>query len=109
MITIRIAPHPLLDAGAFVTRFAAPLGAIATPPAITALAAPGATAPVAPSDAIKTDVRALLRHGGYKPAGRGKPASEYLAAAVTEGRFPAINLAVDMLYGYLDPRIRFGE
>lgn len=95
MIAIRLAPHPVLDAGAFVTRFAAPLGTIATPPAITALAAPGATAPVVASDTIRADVRALLRHGGYKPAGRGKPASEYLAAAVAEGRFPAINLAVD--------------
>jgi DNA/RNA-binding domain of Phe-tRNA-synthetase-like protein len=35
-----------------------------------------------------------LRHGGYKPTGRGKPASEYLVKAAAEGIGP-INLAVD--------------
>jgi DNA/RNA-binding domain of Phe-tRNA-synthetase-like protein len=40
-------------------------------------------------------VRALLRHGGFKPAGRSKPASEYLHAVQQEGKFPAINAAVD--------------
>jgi DNA/RNA-binding domain of Phe-tRNA-synthetase-like protein len=40
-------------------------------------------------------VRALLRKGGFKPAGRNKPASEYLAQAAREGRFPLINGLVD--------------
>ncbi len=30
-------------------------------------------------------MRKLLRHGGYKPTGRGKPASEYLVRAAGEG------------------------
>ena len=38
-------------------------------------------------------VRDLLRHGGFKPAGRSKPASEYLAAAFAEDRFPRISTA----------------
>jgi DNA/RNA-binding domain of Phe-tRNA-synthetase-like protein len=44
---------------------------------------------------VRAEVRQLLRHSGFKPAGRSKPASEYLYAAATEGRFPQINAAVD--------------
>lgn len=94
-LTIHIDPHPLLDAGAFVARFAQPVVGISTPPAITSLATPGARAPVSSSEQIKTAARDLLRHGGFKPSGRSKPASEYLVGAVAEGRFPAINAGVD--------------
>ena len=38
----------------------------------------------------------MLRHWGHKPAGRGKPASEYLARAVGKGDLGSINLAVDV-------------
>ncbi len=40
-------------------------------------------------------VRDLLRRFGYRPAGRGKPASEFLAGAAARGRFPRINNVVD--------------
>ena len=43
---------------------------------------------------IRKDVRDVLRHGGYKPTGRGKPASEYLVKAAAKG-LRSINLAVD--------------
>jgi DNA/RNA-binding domain of Phe-tRNA-synthetase-like protein len=100
---LTIDSHPFLEAGAFVTTFARPLGEHATPEAILALLAPGASAPIAPDasaplatdDGVRKAVRDLLRHGGYKPTGRGKPASEYLLAAVAEGRLEPINLAVD--------------
>ena len=94
-LTIQLQPHALLDLGAFVTRFAQPLRVLPTPPEILALASPGAVAPLAPSEAVRTAVRDLLRVGGFKPAGRSKPASEYLVGAVAEGRFPAINAGVD--------------
>ena len=41
-------------------------------------------------------IRDLLRFGGHKPSGRGKPASEYLAAVAQKGTFPAINNVVDV-------------
>jgi DNA/RNA-binding domain of Phe-tRNA-synthetase-like protein len=41
-------------------------------------------------------VRDLLRHGGFKPIGRSKPASEYLVKAVEENRLGWINVAVDV-------------
>ncbi len=94
-LTVVVADHPLLDAGAFVCRLPGPLHASPASPEISALAQPGAIAPLAPSDAVKTAVRDLLRHGGFKPAGRSKPASEYLVTALAEGRFPTINSLVD--------------
>ena len=38
-----------------------------------------------PPAELKAGVRALLRFGGYKPSGRGKPASEYIAGAARKG------------------------
>ena len=40
-------------------------------------------------------VRAMLRHGKYKPSGRGKPASEFLLRAALDDAFPRINGPVD--------------
>jgi DNA/RNA-binding domain of Phe-tRNA-synthetase-like protein len=37
----------------------------------------------------------LLRHDGFKPTGRSKPASEYLLKAVRDNLLSSINLAVD--------------
>jgi DNA/RNA-binding domain of Phe-tRNA-synthetase-like protein len=48
-------------------------------------------------EAAQRAVRELLRHGRYKPTGRGKPASEYLLGAAREGRFPRINNLVDVI------------
>jgi DNA/RNA-binding domain of Phe-tRNA-synthetase-like protein len=41
-------------------------------------------------------VRAMLRHGRYRPSGRGKPASEYLARLPSD-RFPRIYPVVDVI------------
>lgn len=95
-LTVTVASHPLLDAGVFVARSVQPLVGIVTPPEITALAAPNTQAPFSPSDDVKLAIRNLLRHGGFKPSGRSKPASEYLVSAVSEGRFPRINAGVDV-------------
>jgi len=92
---VAVVAHPLLEPGAFVVRFSAPLGSMSTPPPIAALAGPDAVAPLVSSEEVRVAVRALLRHGGYKPSGRGKPASEYLAAALAADRFPSINALVD--------------
>ena len=92
---VQVEDHPLLRVAAFSTTFAAPLGALATPPAVLAALAPNAAAPVARDEALRGAVRDMLRHGGYKPTGRGKPASEYLGRAATEGALGSINAAVD--------------
>jgi DNA/RNA-binding domain of Phe-tRNA-synthetase-like protein len=46
--------------------------------------------------AVRAAVRDVLRRGGYKPTGRGKPASEFLLGAALEARFPRINNLVDL-------------
>ncbi|MCK6545246.1 hypothetical protein L6R52_05210 [Myxococcota bacterium] len=47
-------------------------------------------------EVITGPVRDMLRHGKYKPTGRGKPASEYLDRSAVEDRFPRINNLVDI-------------
>jgi DNA/RNA-binding domain of Phe-tRNA-synthetase-like protein len=79
---------------AFRTDFPAPLAELPTPPWLAALLRPETTSPFAPDEAVRTAVRDALRLGGYKPTGRGKPASEYLVKAAAGGLAP-INLAVD--------------
>ncbi|EPX60045.1 hypothetical protein D187_002131 [Cystobacter fuscus DSM 2262] len=87
--------HPLLEAVAFETRFPTPLSQLPSPEWLVALLKPDAPAPLSADDAVRGAVRDLLRHGGYKPTGRGKPASEYLVRAAGEGVLGAINAAVD--------------
>jgi DNA/RNA-binding domain of Phe-tRNA-synthetase-like protein len=53
-------------------------------------------APIHRDEALRMRVRDMLRHWGHKPAGRGKPASEYLVRAVDRGELGSINLAVDV-------------
>ena len=55
-----------------------------------------ADAPLSPDDDTRKIVRDVFRHGGYKPTGRGKPASEYLVRAAGEGKLSTINAAVDL-------------
>ena len=95
MTHVSIAPHPLLDAAVFVTEFARPLGEVASPPGLIELLRADAEAPLRSDDDVRGAVRDLLRHGGFKPTGRSKPASEYLIRAVSEGALASINLAVD--------------
>ncbi len=87
--------HPLLDAGAFVSVFPSPLEACSSPDWLTALLSIDAAAPMRSDDSVRSAVRALLRHGGFKPTGRSKPASEYLLRAATDGALGTINAAVD--------------
>jgi len=49
-----------------------------------------------PPPDLKKAVRDVLRTRGYKPSGRGKPASEYLAGMARKGAFPEINALVDI-------------
>jgi DNA/RNA-binding domain of Phe-tRNA-synthetase-like protein len=88
--------HPLLRVAACTTTFPAPLGSLPTPAAVRAALAPDAAAPLRRDEAVRAAVRDMLRHGGYKPTGRGKPASEYLVRAAGDGALDSINAAVDV-------------
>lgn len=91
---VTIAPHPLLDAAVFTAVFPKPLGELGAT-ALPSFFSATAQAPMQSSDEVRAAIRDLLRHGGYKPTGRGKPASEYLIRAVSEGALASINAAVD--------------
>ena len=94
--SLRIDPHPLLRVAAFTTSFAAPLGATPTPAVASEALKLDADTPLQRDETLRAAVRDLLRVGGYKPTGRGKPASEYLVRAATEGTLGPINAAVDV-------------
>jgi DNA/RNA-binding domain of Phe-tRNA-synthetase-like protein len=94
---IDLQPHPTARVMAFATRFEVPLGTVDASAAagVAALLSADATAPFSRDEGVRQAVRDMLRHGGYKPTGRGKPASEYLVRAVEEGALDSINVAVD--------------
>lgn len=45
---------------------------------------------------VRQRVRKILRYGKYKPAGRSKPASEFLLRAALSESFPLVNEPVDV-------------
>jgi DNA/RNA-binding domain of Phe-tRNA-synthetase-like protein len=92
---LTIEEHPLLAVAAFITELPKPLTEVSSPPGWADLLKIGAAAPIATSDEVRTKIRDVLRHGGFKPTGRSKPASEYLLRAATEGTLGSINALVD--------------
>jgi DNA/RNA-binding domain of Phe-tRNA-synthetase-like protein len=94
-ILLEVDNHPLLRVAAFATTFPTPLGALSTPPSVVDALRLDAPAPLERNEETRAAVRDMLRHGGYKPTGRGKPASEYLVRAAAEGALGPINAAVD--------------
>jgi len=96
-IHIAVESHPILRPAAFTTLFTKPLGEMETPAWVTDLLSLEAEAPLQREEAVRLRVRDMLRHWGHKPAGRGKPAAEYLVRAVGEGALDSINVAVDIL------------
>lgn len=84
-----------LQAGAFESSFPTPVGSLPSPAWLIELLGSHAHAPFQPVEELRTAVRDLLRQGGYKPTGRGKPASEYLVRAAADGSLGSINVAVD--------------
>ncbi len=91
-----VTPHPLLDLAALHVQLPGPLGELSAPDSLTALLAVDAPAPYRSSDGVRAAVRRLLRHGGFKPSGRNKPASEYLLKVAQGDGLRSINLVVDL-------------
>jgi DNA/RNA-binding domain of Phe-tRNA-synthetase-like protein len=87
--------HPLLDLRAFVTVFPAALEDVPSDAELLRLLSLDSTSPFSAGDEVRQAVRDMLRHGGFKPTGRSKPASEYLRNAAAESRLASINAAVD--------------
>jgi len=95
VIELAVEPHERLHLRAFITRLPDRLELVPTPEPALALLAPGAEAPFSQPEELRGQVRDVFRGHGYKPTGRGKPSSEYLARQAAEG-LPRINAAVDL-------------
>src|SRR5262245_12331044 len=95
MSLLIVEPHPTLLAAAFQTVLSSPLADSPSPSWLVDLLRADAQAPCSRSESLRAAVRDMLRHGGYKPTGRGKPASEYLVRTAEEGGIRSINLVVD--------------
>jgi DNA/RNA-binding domain of Phe-tRNA-synthetase-like protein len=93
---IDVAPHPILRPRAFITVFPEPLGEMPVPDWVLEFLDLEAETPFQRDESVRLRVRDMLRFWGHKPAGRGKPASEYLIRAVERGELGSINLAVDV-------------
>ncbi|MHC4940071.1 MAG: phenylalanine--tRNA ligase beta subunit-related protein [Planctomycetota bacterium] len=85
---MEVESHPLLRVRVFEAEYPAPLADIAAPPLDT-------PPPMQRNEEVRKDIRDMLRTHGYKPTGRGKPASEYLVRAYEGGLLGPINAAVD--------------
>jgi DNA/RNA-binding domain of Phe-tRNA-synthetase-like protein len=93
--TIVAQPHPLLRPAAFITNLTGVGTGLDSPRWLIDMLRPDAPTPFEPDDAVRAHVRDALRTAGYKPTGRGKPASEYLRRAAEENTLETINLPVD--------------
>lgn len=93
---LAIDEHPLLEAAVVVTKFDQSIGETPSPVGLVEKLTLPQTAPIATEPEVKSHVRNMLRFGGYKPTGRGKPSSEYLRQAVAKSKLGPINLPVDI-------------
>ena len=96
MTTLLVEPHPLLDLSAFVSEYPVALSTQSSPEKITAGLSVEAAETWCHSDEVRTAIRGLLRHAGFKPTGRNKPAAGSLIKAAKNGKLNSINLAVDV-------------
>jgi DNA/RNA-binding domain of Phe-tRNA-synthetase-like protein len=95
MSEILVESHPNLLVRAFYSTFPTPIGELHSPETLVGMLSLNATTGLQRSEELRGAVRDVLRHGGYKPTGRGKPASEYLVRTAEEGGIRSINAAVD--------------
>lgn len=92
---IAVAEHPLLDARGFYVDLPCPIDELVVNVRIATQFSAAAEAALQDGDLVQKAARDLLRWAGYKPTGRGKPASEFLKNMAETGAMPAINPAID--------------
>lgn len=92
-----LVPSPVLPALVWAEGIAPPRPTDAAPPFLAeALAETQTTGEAFVPIELRQRVRRMLRHGKYKPSGRGKPASEFLLRAALTESFPLVNGPVDV-------------
>jgi len=92
-----LSPCPVLPALIWAEDIAPPRSATELPAfLVDAVARAQAVGESWISEETRKRVRGMLRHGKYKPSGRGKPASEFLLRAALSDEFPPVSLPVDV-------------
>jgi DNA/RNA-binding domain of Phe-tRNA-synthetase-like protein len=100
-LRIQVKPHPLVAPAAFLTVLPAPLADLRSTGHLAEQLARACTRPMHAEvglddpESLRSPVRDLLRHGGFRPSGRSKPSSEYLVRAANDGTLRSINDLVD--------------
>lgn len=92
---VAVAEHPLLDARGFYVDLPGPIEELVVNERVAAQFTPAAEAALNGGELVQKAARDLLRWAGYKPTGRGKPASEFLKNMAETGAMPSINPAID--------------
>ncbi len=92
---IAVADHPLLDARGFYVDLPCHIDELVVNDRVAAQFTPAAEASLNGGELVQKAARDLLRWAGYKPTGRGKPASEFLKNMAETGAMPTINPAID--------------
>ena len=90
-----VEPHPLLEIGAFVTRFAQPLARARHTAASSAARADRPRTARRPPTTVRAEVRHSCATVASSRRAAASPPSDTCVAAAAEGRFPRINAAVD--------------
>jgi DNA/RNA-binding domain of Phe-tRNA-synthetase-like protein len=88
--------HPLLYTIVFRTVFSVPAGLLTYSEKLKGLLHGNAAPDILRDDRNTQAIRTMLRYGGYKPAGRSKPSSEYLYKLKEKGSLPCVNAVVDI-------------
>jgi DNA/RNA-binding domain of Phe-tRNA-synthetase-like protein len=88
--------HPLLYTVVFHTVFCVPAGLLTYSEKLSSLLRGTATPDFQYDERITLAIRTMMRVGGYKPAGRGKPSSEYLCKLNETNSLPRVNAVVDI-------------
>src|SRR5690625_7131923 len=97
MMQIEVKDYPSLFGLPLSAEWPDPIGEVESPGWLIALLQLNSPhAPFASDDHVRADIRSMRRTRGYRPSGRGKPASEYLLRAADQGKLGSINAAVDV-------------
>ncbi len=95
-VRLTVDSYPKLALVTFVSELPKPMGELVSPSWLVELLRLDVPVPISSNDSIRSTIRDLFRHGGFKPTGRSKPASEYLVRSASEGKLGSINVAVDV-------------
>lgn len=95
-MNIRQCKHPLLYVVIFHTVLSVPAGSLTYSEKLRGLLNRVIPPDIKNDDYVVQAIRTMMRFGGFKPAGRSKPSSEYLCKLKETDSLPCVNAVVDI-------------